>query len=187
VGPTSAGRGPTDRSTIAPRHHRRGDGCTRGARRCGVVAARVTTTAAAAVEERAGSGARRRAGYGGGTAPGQPGISLSTWCSGARFAPRHPAHLLGRSAAALRDGGRDRVVAEHSLHRGRGRGRRGRARPGRHPRTRAGGRARGRLRRGRGARAPAAGGGVEPGVGERGEILFGAHVTFDRARRAALA
>ena len=127
---------------------------------------------------------KTRAGYGGGTAPGQPGDlgAVDVVLGRARLAPRHPAHLLGRRAAALHDRGRDRVVAEHPLHaRERAVGAvvrglvatpepelaavRGDDLVGDEPHQR-----------------ERAGGGVEPGVGERGEILFGAHVTFDGTR-----
>ncbi len=103
----------------------------------------------------------------------------------ARLTPRHPPHLFGGRAAALHDRGRDRVVAEHPLHaRERAVGAvarglvatpepeltavRGHDLVGNEPHQR-----------------ERAGGGVEPGVGERGEILFGAHVAFDGVHAAA--
>ena len=114
--------------------------------------------AAAAVEERGrergredACGVRRRHR----TGPAGDLVAVDVVLGRARLAPRHPAHLLGRSAAALRDGGRDRVVAEHALHAGEGAVGavvRGLVAT---PEPELAAVARGRLRRGRGARARA--------------------------------
>ena len=81
-----------------------------------------TTGAPSASTSSAGTGgSNTRAGAGPGTAPGHGGERRRR-VGGvvARLAPRHPAHLLDRGAAARRHRGDDRVGSEHPLHPGEG-------------------------------------------------------------------
>ena len=191
AGPTSAGRGPTDRPTTAPRHHRREQVALEARRWGGVIAAAGDDDGATAVVEERG-GERRdedtrrvRRGHRAGPA-GRLGAGVGVF-GHARLAPRHPAHLFGGSATALHDGGRDRVVARTSLaHAASARSARSCAAwsPPQNPSWRP---SRGNdLVGDESHQRERAGGGVEPGFRERGEILFArvSPSTAD-ARRAA--